>query len=345
MNGLTSPRGFRVDVIIPVFNAENTVRRAVESAVALPQVRKVIMVEDKSSDDSFRICEIVQSEFERVQLLRHSDLGNHGAGATRNLGVAHAKAEFVAFLDADDWYLPNRFGTDSRLLEDDPSLDGVYSALGNHYETPALREQWLCQGWPETMTLSAAPAPAELFSVLMWTHPSIHGDFHLDTLTLRTTLFNRVGGFHAGLKLQQDTHLIRRLAAVGRLAAGCLSEPVAIRGVHGANRMTRLEDHKLYYELWWASLGLSLKEMKASQDVMRTFRKAYAHYRSTQPYKWKALGALCRWVITDLGEIAKPYGPFDLTFRRIFSERPLALRFLSAKNGAVRRIRQAAHNR
>jgi hypothetical protein len=343
MTGRTQPYQFCVDVIVPVFNAETTVKRAVESAIALPQVRNVILVEDGSSDGSLLVCKGIRSEFERVQLLRHGDLGNHGAGAARNLGVTNAQADFIAFLDADDWYLPNRFEADSRLFECDPSLDGAYSALGNHYENPSLRKQWLDQGWPDTMTFSSAASPAELFSVLMWTHPSIHGDFHLDTLTLRRTLFDRIGGFHTGLRLQQDTHLARRLAAVGRLAGASLSSPVAIRRVHGANRMTHLEDHEQYYELWWESLGDSLAQLNVSHDVMRTYRRAYAHYRSTQPHKWKALGALGRWVIMDLREVTRPYGPFDLTFRRLFSEGQLATRFLSAKNRVVREIRRSVH--
>jgi glycosyltransferase involved in cell wall biosynthesis len=329
------PDGFKVTVITPVYNAADRVRRAVESAVALPEVGEVILIEDGSPDDALVVCTALAGEYENVRLLRHEDGGNHGAGASRNLGLKHARFPFVAFLDADDWYLPNRFRADAQILTRDASIDGVYNALGNHYESDALREKWLAQGRPEVLTVSAPVEPEELVQVLFWAHPKVHGEFHTITITVRREFINRSGGFHPALRLQQDTHLWKRMAAAGRLAPGNIEEPVAIRSVHAGNRMTRVADHEQYLDLWWASLRESFKELRANETSMQAWRRAYAGYRARKPTKTRALVALAGWLLHEPREFLQPYGHFDLTLRTIFGNHRMVDRLLSLKNHIV----------
>ena len=66
---------------------------------------------------------------ERIKLFRHPNGKNKGAGASRNLGLENATFDFVSFLDADDWYLPNRFEKAKTLFKD-PEVDGVYEPIG-----------------------------------------------------------------------------------------------------------------------------------------------------------------------------------------------------------------------
>ena len=98
-----------ISVIIPVYNASAFLKKAVESAIQFEEVKEIILVEDGSTDHSLEVCEILENEFGAVKLFQHPDKGNHGAGATRNLGLEKATGDFIAFLDADDYYLPNRF--------------------------------------------------------------------------------------------------------------------------------------------------------------------------------------------------------------------------------------------
>jgi glycosyltransferase involved in cell wall biosynthesis len=329
---------FEVSIVIPVYNAEDTITRAVESAISLRPVQEVILVEDNSPDDSLRVCSALAERFEKVKLIRHADGANHGAGASRNLGVSSASRDYVAFLDADDWYLPNRFVADESLLLRDATADGIYNALANDYATPEDQRQWLSQGWPEVATLSESLPPDELFDVLMWVHPRVTGDFHLDTLTVRRETLARIGGFDTELKLQQDTHFIRCLASVGRLLSGNLVEPVAMRGVHAKNRMTRLADHEQYFELWWSSLWRKLVALDAKPDRMQTYRKAYARFRAERGPRLRALVALGNWVIREPREALKPYSHFDLVFRSIFKENNSSIRLLSFKNRVSRTL-------
>jgi len=289
-------------------------------------------VEDGSPDDALVVCAELAEEYDKVTLLRHTDGGNHGAGASRNLGIKHAKFPFVAFLDADDWYLPHRFRADAAILMVEPDIDGVYNALGNHYESEALRTQWMEQRRPDVLTLSARVAPEDLIKVLFYSHPEVHGEFSTITLTVRRAFLGRVGGFHPQLKLQQDTHLWKRMAAFGRLASGNIETPVAIRCVHAGNRMTRTADHELYHELWWKSLRKAFSDMGADRVAMQALRHAYAGYLANKPRRTRALVALANWLIHEPASFLDAYGHFDFTVRSIFGNHRRIDQILSCKN-------------
>jgi glycosyltransferase involved in cell wall biosynthesis len=301
----------------------------VESALVLPEVAEVILVEDGSPDGALAVCEEL-SQLDRVTLLRHSDGANHGAGASRNLGARHTNAEFIAFLDADDWYLPNRFRRDCEILAD-PAVDGVYNAIQHRFESDTLRKKWLAQGRPEITTIGSKIDPHELIDVLMWAHP-VRGDFSTIGVTVRLAFFWRVGGFHEPLRLQQDTHLWKRMAAAGRLEAGSIDEPVAVASVHPGNRMTNLEEQERFREIWWESLLTSFRELRVSGHVMQLWRRGYSGFCASRGRRWKALATLADWSVHDPRRIAEPYGHFDVTMRRIFEDSNAVIRILSIKN-------------
>lgn len=93
-----------VSIIIPAYNAEKYIARAIDSA--LQQTYKnieIIVVDDGSTDNT---AKIVKSYSESIILYRYQR--NQGIGAPRNNGIAISKGEYVTFLDADDCYLPEK---------------------------------------------------------------------------------------------------------------------------------------------------------------------------------------------------------------------------------------------
>jgi glycosyltransferase involved in cell wall biosynthesis len=273
---------FKVSVIVPVFNAEKFVRRAAESAVQLAEVGEVILIDDGGPDNSLDICQQLQQQFDKVRLLRHPDGLNHGPGASRNLGICNANFDCIAFLDADDYYLPNRFEKDREILQADETVDGVYGAIGIHYESLCARKLFHDAGfaYQEFLTLSAPVPPEELIEVLFRCHPRVTGQFSTIALTIRKSLLERSGLFNEHLRLRQDTHLWRRLAAVGRLVPGSIDKSVAIRGVHGANRMTnKAEQAQFSAEYWWDSLHEWFRRTpRVPNRAKRSFRLSYRSY-------------------------------------------------------------------
>ncbi len=125
--------GKSVSVIIPVFNGEAFLLQALESVFNQTfRGFEVIVVDDGSSDNTRKIIE----NFD--QPISYFYQPNSGAGAARNRGVAASNSELIAFLDADDYWLPHKLEAQVRELADNPMLDAVTGHLKN-----VLQSEWI----------------------------------------------------------------------------------------------------------------------------------------------------------------------------------------------------------
>jgi glycosyltransferase involved in cell wall biosynthesis len=107
-----------VSVVIPVYNGEQFIRAAVESALAqTPWVGEVIVVDDGSTDGTVSYAREF-GEAVRIVELQHS--GN--PGVARNAGVTSAKGELIAFLDADDVWLPGKIEAQLEVIGANPTV-------------------------------------------------------------------------------------------------------------------------------------------------------------------------------------------------------------------------------
>src|SRR5579859_7632126 len=113
----------RVSVVIPVFNNAPTIERAVASVLAqcFDGEVEVIVVNDGSTDGS---TDILRGFGDRIHVIEQA---NRGAAAARNAGVAVATGEYVAFLDADDEWLPQKLAKTVPVLEGSPAVVLVFS--------------------------------------------------------------------------------------------------------------------------------------------------------------------------------------------------------------------------
>ena len=98
----------KVSIIIPVYQVENYLERAVDSAIAqtLPE-KEIILVDDGSDDASPQICDRYAQEYPDLIHVIHKE--NEGLGLARNTGVRAARGEFIAFLDSDDTVEPEMY--------------------------------------------------------------------------------------------------------------------------------------------------------------------------------------------------------------------------------------------
>ena len=95
----------RLSILIPTWNAEATIERALDSVLAERAIQlEVIVVDDASTDGTADIVASVADRDPRVVLLRLR--ANGGVSAARNRGLTMVRGEWVAFLDADDLLLP-----------------------------------------------------------------------------------------------------------------------------------------------------------------------------------------------------------------------------------------------
>lgn len=222
-------KNFNVSVIIPVYNARPYLKKAVESAHALQEVWEIILIEDNSPDNSYELCLELAKQYKKIRLYTHFNRENRGPGESRNLGIEKSTQEYIAFLDADDWYLPNRFERSKEIFESDDSVDGVYEATGFYNEaTMSLDTKRLT-----TVKDDSIAAEDLLFNLLL----SNKGRFTTDAITLKKSILQKSSLFDTSLRLHQDTHLWLKLAHVGKLVPGKLKQPVAIRRQHALNRI------------------------------------------------------------------------------------------------------------
>jgi glycosyltransferase involved in cell wall biosynthesis len=253
----------KISVIVPVYNAAKWLPDAVSSIVDQEYVHEVILSEDYSSDDSLAVCTALTKSNPKIRLVRHPDGKNHGAGASRNLGALNAQYDFMAFLDADDICLPNRFNAPMSLLKQNPLVDGVYEAIGTMFQNQQAKDSWNKLNWGELTTIRKVLKPEELFYFLvMWEA----GHFSLDGLLIKKELFLKVGGFDEPLKLGEDSIFCMKAAALGVLVPGRLDKPVALRRVHDSNSIFRLRRDTLTHQfLGWQTLNEWAKNSKQSR--------------------------------------------------------------------------------
>jgi succinoglycan biosynthesis protein ExoO len=132
LNKNTKPSGIDVSIVIAAWNAEAFISKAIDSALTQQGVSvEVIVVDDASTDNT---CKVVNDYSDpRVRLIRSAT--NGGPGAARNLGFACALGEWVAILDSDDFFLPDRLKTILGYASSsvDILIDNVFEAdhLGN----------------------------------------------------------------------------------------------------------------------------------------------------------------------------------------------------------------------
>ncbi len=118
----------RVTAIIIVLNGEAFIDEAIASVAAQSFPNwELLVIDDGSTDGTIeRVQRRLAADPRRIRLLRHSDHGNHGMSATRNLGLSEARGEFVGFLDADDVWQPEKLAEQIAILEQSPIAAMVY---------------------------------------------------------------------------------------------------------------------------------------------------------------------------------------------------------------------------
>lgn len=117
----------KVSTVIPAYQAEKTIRRAINSVLKQTFTNFEILIVDNASQDKTAeiIKEIAASDTRVIYIHSNKNLGPAGG---RNLAVKQAKGKFVAFLDADDeWRLDNKLQTQIRFLEENQSVGVIFS--------------------------------------------------------------------------------------------------------------------------------------------------------------------------------------------------------------------------
>ena len=317
---------FRVSVTIPVYNSTAYLREAVASALAQPETAEVILAEDFSTDGSWELCQQLAKEDERIRLVRPADGRNHGCSASRNLAMRNSTCDYIAFLDADDFFLPDRFVAAKKAFAADPALDGVYDAVEMYVENEAALQRWQAarRGEISLHTLNRRVPPEELFSALVRQDA---GHFHINGFLLKRSALEKSGYFDERLPLHGDEIFFIRLAATCRLGSGSLDEPVAVWRIHPRNRFSASRPQREVYllrvkfwnVLWeWGRIHLAPAQRQLILRALLDDARLRERFQRPFPARWKGLQQRIQLALLPF------HSPFVLSSRdywRLFAPR------------------------
>lgn len=195
-----------VSVIIPVFNGEQTIKRALDSVFSQTyRDFEIIVVDDASSDRTVEL--VAQYGSDRLTLIRSSE--NRGAGAARNRGIAAARGRWIAFLDSDDAWKPEKLSRQIEMLEKSgPSA----AACATGYQMDK-------NGRSFNVNLNLTP---ERFRKNIIFGCTISPG---STLLLERYVFNEVGGFDEEFRRLEDWDWLLRFS--GKYDMVFVTEPLA----------------------------------------------------------------------------------------------------------------------
>ena len=184
-----------ISVIIPTYNCDRYIQQAIESVLQQQNCQyEVIVIDDGSTDST---SEVLQPYQGRIRYIKQQ---NQGVAAARNHGIAIAQADIIAFLDADDYFLPNKLARQGAIFSKRPDLGIVHSgwqrvdSFGNK-----LLDVRPWEKIPE-LTLDT------------WLH---HKPVLPSAMMFRREWLQYVGGFDPRFPPAEDTDLVLKLALKG----------------------------------------------------------------------------------------------------------------------------------
>src|SRR4051812_43027222 len=211
-----------VSVVIPAYNAAGTITAAVDSVLRQTVGDlEVIVVDDGSADSTVEIAR--QIDDPRVTVVEQP---NSGPCIARNAGIELARGRYVALLDADDLWFPEKLERQLDWLRAHPTVKAV--------QTGAL---WVNSALEVVSVRRCNPSDDPLLQTLRFQNlPAFNS-----ALMAERVLLGELGGYDASLAILEDWNLAIQLARGGNL--GSIEEPLAVYRVHEGNRSRNLDIH------------------------------------------------------------------------------------------------------
>ena len=243
---------------MPLYNKRNFVRRAVESVSDQTYPNwELIVVDDGSSDGS--VEQIPQSN-NKIKILSQE---NAGPAAARNLGIKHSDGQLISFIDADNYYYPNKLKTEIEMLTDNSQINWMVSTY--HYKKKDHNS--LFQFTDIKGNRFIANESAIVTDLLTRLEIS---NWHIEGLCIKKDLLNRVGRFNENLRCYEITEFLIR-CALKQPTVLCYCKPLfCVEDT--PNSAFKIRSHRIS---GWKHIGESL------YDLAKEYGE-YSHYLKTK---------------------------------------------------------------
>jgi glycosyltransferase involved in cell wall biosynthesis len=201
-----------VSVVMIFWQAERFIDEAIESVRAQTYpCWELILVDDGSTDRSTEAARrYAETEPDRIRYVTHPRRQNLGMSASRNLGIAHARGEFIALLDADDVWLPSKLAEQVPVLVAQPALAMVYGPTEWWYSWTGRSEDRGRDFVHELGVPANAPIRAPTLLVRLLADEGVSPC--TCSMLIRRDVLERVGGFEDGFRgLYEDQVLCAKI--------------------------------------------------------------------------------------------------------------------------------------
>jgi glycosyltransferase involved in cell wall biosynthesis len=184
-----------VSVILIFLNAEKYIQEAIDSVLVQTYKRwELLLIDDGSTDNSTEIARRYVAQYpEKINYLEHPTHQNLGMSAARNLGIRKAKGDYIAFLDADDYWLPNKLDVQMRILAAQPEAGMLFGSTKYWFSWTGLPEDSQRDYVPSLRVRTYT-----LFHPPLWLLLFIQGKTEVpctSTILVRRTVAEKIGGF------------------------------------------------------------------------------------------------------------------------------------------------------
>lgn len=218
-----------VSVIIPVYNAAPFLDKSIHSALDQKQTGEVLLIDDRSTDESLEICKRWELLDSRVKIFVNE--GTKGAAAARNIGLEKAQCEFISFLDADDYFLTGRFNQTEIIFNSFQDAEGVCESVMVKLEKKSTQNQVLNIVYRDGDIIGIREN-----RIIVDLHHYLFTDyFYITGLTIKKSLALKAGNFDQTLIQTQDTDYIYNVLLSGTVYSGIYDSPPVVLYRHDKN--------------------------------------------------------------------------------------------------------------
>ncbi|HFB65867.1 MAG TPA: glycosyltransferase family 2 protein [Aeromonadales bacterium] len=267
-----------VSVIIAVYNGEKTIKRAIDSILQQTwPVNEIIIIDDGSTDNT---RQVLADYKDKITTLHQQ---NAGVSVARNKGVEQAKSDWICFLDADDWYYPDRIKWHMEMIQQNPKLDFLTGDFDYIDENGNILRQSMqsTKCGSQLLQLAGDKSSVIMQGDLIGEFVEQHfGDTH--TLTLKRADFFKLGGYPQGVAVCEDVNFLIRLCAVSRYI-GVKTLPMAAYFIH-SNSATRSDPLRAQQQTLLALQSLKMFIKETNNSLMKGLMKSIRHARLDLAY-------------------------------------------------------------
>jgi glycosyltransferase involved in cell wall biosynthesis len=286
-----------VSIIVPFLNAERFIGEAIESVFAQVYDNwELLLVDDGSTDGSTdRARELAERYPEKVRYLEHDGHQNRGLPASRNLGLKHARGKYVALLDSDDAWLPQKLEQQVQILESHPEAAMVYgrSEYWRSWTGDAADAGRDCV--PDLGIEADTLVPAPRLLLLSYPLGKAPTPCPSDMMLLRSTL-ERVGGFEESFNgpytMYEDQAVLAKIyLEEGVFVSGQCWDNYRLHPDSCVSTVTRngqYEDVRRFFFKWFE--GYLIKKGIRNSEIGAALKKAL------RPYRHPVLHKLDTWL-------------------------------------------------